>query len=46
MCTADGYPGTGEESVLDYVMFRVMGTEYESENVYKQVFITVKGVLA
>ena len=34
------------KSVLDYVMFRVMGTEYESENVYKQVFITVKGVLA
>ena len=34
------------KSVLDYVMFRVMGTAYESENVYKQVFITVKGVLA
>ena len=34
------------KSVLDYVMFRVMGTEYESENVYKQVFITVRGVLA
>lgn len=33
------------KSVLDYVMFRVMSTSYESENIYKQIFINVKGVL-
>ena len=34
------------KSVLDHVMFRVMGTEHESSYVYKQIFINVKGVLA
>lgn len=34
------------KSVLDYVMFRVMGTAYESDYEYKQIFINVKGVLA
>lgn len=33
------------KSVLDYVMFRVMGTAYESTTEYKQIFINVKGVL-
>lgn len=33
------------KSVLNYVMFRVMSTSYESENTYKQIFINVKGVL-
>lgn len=31
------------KSVIDYVMFRVMSTAYESTNIYKQVFINVKG---
>lgn len=34
------------QSVLDRVLFRVMGTEYESTEIYKQVFINVKGVLS
>ena len=34
------------KSVLDYVMFRVMSTTFESDYIYKQVFINVKGVLA
>lgn len=33
------------KSVLDYVMFRVMSTAYESTTTYKQIFINVKGVL-
>lgn len=33
------------KSVLDYVRFRVMGTALETTNIYKQVFINVKGVL-
>lgn len=36
---------TTDKSVLDYLMFRVMGINYETDYVYKQVFITVKGVL-
>ena len=31
------------KSVIDHVMFRVMSTAYESTNIYKQVFINVKG---
>lgn len=34
-----------EKSVLEYVRFRVMGTAYESTNIDKQIFITVKGVV-
>lgn len=34
------------KSVLDYVMFRVMSTANESTNIYKQIFITVKGVVS
>ena len=34
------------QSVLDNVRFRVMSTAYESETLYKQIFINVKGVLA
>lgn len=33
------------KSVLDMVMFRVMATESESTEKYKQVFIQVKGVI-
>lgn len=33
-------------SVLDYVMFRVMSTAYESDYEYKQIFINVKGVIS
>ena len=35
-----------EQSVLDNVRFRVMSTSYESQPLYKQIFINVKGVLA
>ena len=34
------------QSVLDNVRFRLLATEYESQPLYKQVFISVKGVLA
>lgn len=33
------------KSVLDSVMFRVMAMEYEDDYIYKQVYITVKGVI-
>lgn len=33
------------KSVLDMVMFRVMATESESTEKYKQIFIQVKGVM-
>ena len=33
------------KSVLDIVMFRVMAMEYEDDYIYKQVYITVKGVI-
>lgn len=33
------------KSVLDYVIFRVMSMEYESTEIYKQIFINVKGVM-
>lgn len=33
------------KSVLDSVMFRVMTMEYEDDYIYKQVYITVKGVI-
>lgn len=32
------------QTVLDKVIFRVMATEYESTDIYKQIFINVKGV--
>lgn len=32
-----------DKSVIDYVMFRVMGMDYENDYEYKQVFINVKG---
>lgn len=32
------------KSVIDYVLFRVMGTAYESTEIFKQIFINVKGV--
>lgn len=32
------------QTVLDKVMFRVMATEQESTDIYKQIFINVKGV--
>lgn len=32
------------QTVLDKVMFRVMATEFESTDIYKQIFINVKGV--
>lgn len=35
-----------QKSVLDFLRFRIMATEYESTNVYKQVFVSLKGVLA
>ena len=34
------------QSVLDKVMFRVMGMEIENDYIYKQVFIQVKGVIS
>lgn len=34
------------KSVLDYIMFKVMGMTSESTNIYKQIMITVKGVIA
>lgn len=33
------------KSVLDMVMFRVMATESETDEKYKQIFIQVKGVM-
>lgn len=33
------------KSVLDSVMFRVMATELETSETYKQIFINVKGVI-
>ena len=34
------------ESILDCIMFRLLNTQKENENEYKQVFVSVKGVLA
>ena len=34
---------TTDQTVLDKVIFRVMSTEYESTDIYKQIFINVKG---
>lgn len=34
---------TTDQTVLDKVMFRVMSTSYESTDIYKQIFINVKG---
>lgn len=31
------------KSVIDYVLFRVMGMGCETENIYKQIFISIKG---
>lgn len=32
-----------DKTVLDSVMFRVMSTAYESDEIYKQIFINIKG---
>ena len=42
ICTESGIK---TKSVLDSVMFRVMAMEYEDDYIYKQVYITVKGVI-
>ena len=34
------------QAVLDKVIFRVMGMEFENDYIYKQVFIQVKGVIS
>lgn len=34
-----------DKSVLDYVTFRVMAMKFEDENIYKQIFVNVKGVI-
>ena len=33
------------QSVLDKVLFRVMGMQLENDYIYKQVFVSVKGVI-
>lgn len=43
ICTESGIKTAS--SVLDSVMFRVMAMEYEDDYIYKQVYITVKGVI-
>lgn len=32
-----------DKNIVDYILFKVISTAYESTNIYKQVFINVKG---
>ena len=32
-----------DKNIVDYILFKVISTAYESASIYKQVFINVKG---